>query len=183
MSSVDKRYAEALVDAAELAESLDPTQSELGAFVELYNQQPEFMSFFLTPEIGKKEKKNALGNIFTGSNSILLSFLQLLIDKGRISNLPGIYNEYVQIADKRKKVINLTIRTFATLDDSQLNKIIKKYMKEYAAADVKTTIRVEPELLGGIVVQIGDKVIDASIKGRLKGLSDSTTKMQQLKVI
>jgi F-type H+-transporting ATPase subunit delta len=56
-------------------------------------------------------------------------------------------------------------------------------MKEYDATDVKTTISIEPELLGGIVVQIGDRVVDGSIKGRLKGLRDTTTKMHQLKVI
>jgi F-type H+-transporting ATPase subunit delta len=134
--------------------------------------------FFLAPEIGKEEKKNTIKDMFKGSKSIILPFLELLIDKDRISSLPGIYDEYVDIADKRKKVLNMKITTFAAIDDTQLGKIKEKYKKEYNATDVKATISIEPELLGGIVVQIGDRVIDGSIKGRLEGLKAATTKMQ-----
>jgi F-type H+-transporting ATPase subunit delta len=183
MPSVDNRYAEALVDVAEMNKSLDATQEELGVFAEMYSKQPDFARFFLAPEIGKKEKKDALRNMFNGSDNIILPFLQLLIDKGRISNLLGIYKAYIDIANKRKKVLNMEIRTFAIIDDTQINKIKEKYMKEYDATDVKITISIEPTLLGGVVVQIGDRVVDGSIKGRLKGLRDTTTKMQQLKVI
>jgi F-type H+-transporting ATPase subunit delta len=183
MPSVDKRYAEALVDVAVANESLEATQVELGVFAEMYSGQTDFVRFFLAPEIGKKEKKDALQIMFRGSGSIILPFLQLLIDKDRISNLPKIYKAYIDIANKRKKVLNMEIRTFASIDDTQLHKIEEKYMKEYDATDVKTTISIEPELLGGIVVQIGDRVVDGSIKGRLKGLRDTTTKMHQLKVI
>lgn len=183
MSAVERRYAEALVDAAESKESIDEVQSELRVFADLYSKHPDFTSFFLSPEIGKKEKKGALKVMLDGSRSIVLSFLQLLIDKDRMHNLQGIYNEYVDIADKRKKVLDLKIKTFAAIDDAQLEKIKEKYMKEYDASHVKTTVSIESELLGGIVVQIGDRVIDGSVKGRLKGLKDTTTKMQQLSVI
>lgn len=177
MPLVDKRYAEALVDVAEIHKSLDTTQIELGVFADMYSQQPEFERFFHAPEIGNKEKKTALKNIFNGSNSVVFSFLQLLIDKGRISNLPGIYKEYVDIADKRKKILHVGIRAAAAIDDAQLDKIKEKYRIEYNAMDVKTTFTIEPELLGGIVIQIGDRVIDGSIKGRLKGLKDATIKI------
>lgn len=183
MSTIDRRYAEALFDVAEAHSSVDAAQEELRIFAEVYSKQPDFVKFFLSPEIGKQEKKDVLQKIFNGSDSVILPFLQLLVDKGRIKSLPGIYKEYVDIADERKKVLNLKIRAFATIDDIQLEKIKEKYMKEYDATDVKTTISIEPELLGGIVVQIGDRVIDGSIKGRLKGLKDTTTKLQQLRVI
>lgn len=183
MSSVDKRYAEALVDAAEAKGKMDTSQSELTVFVEIYSKQPEFKEFFLSPEIGKREKKNVLNRIFNGADSIVLPFIQLLIDKDRISNLPEICKEYVEIADKRRRILNLTVRTFSPIDDMQLNKIIEKYMKEYDATEIKTTVSIEPELLGGIIVHIGDRVIDGSVKGRLNGLREATIKMQQLKVI
>jgi F-type H+-transporting ATPase subunit delta len=183
MASIDKRYAEALVDVAELNGSLDAAQSELGIFVELYDKQPEFVRFFISPEIGKEEKKITLKSIFNEPESITLTFIQLLIDKDRFKNLPGIYKEYVDLAEKRKRVLNLKIRSFASIDEAHLDKIKEKYMKEYNASDLKTTISIEPALLGGIVVQIGDRVIDGSIKSRLNGLRDITTKMQQLKAI
>lgn len=183
MSSVDKRYAEALVDAAEEKGLLNTVQAELGVFAEMYSKQPEFASFFRAPEIGKKEKKDTLQVLLKESQSMVIPFLQLLIDKDRMKNLPGIYREFVDIADKRRKVINMQIRTFAPIDDAQLGKIKQKYMKEYDATEVKTTVSIDPELLGGLVVQIGDRLIDGSIKGRLKGLKETTSKIQDLKVI
>lgn len=183
MPAIDRRYAEALANLAETNESLDAAQTDLGVFAEMYSKQADFVRFFLSPEIGKKEKKETLQSMFNGSCSIVLPFLKLLIDKGRIKNLPEIYKEYVDIAEKRKRVLDLKIRTFAAIEDEQIKKLKEKYMKEYNAKSVNVTISIEPELLGGIIVQIGDRVIDGSIKGRLKGLKDTTTKMQQLRVI
>lgn len=183
MPLVDKRYAEALVDVAEKNNSLETTQVELRVFAQMYSQQPEFRRFFNAPEIGNKEKKDALKKIFNDSNSIVLPFLQLLLDKGRINNLPGIFREYVDIADKRKNVLHLHIKTAVAIDEAQLEKIKEKYKAEYNAAKDKTTITVDPELIGGIVVQIGDRVIDGSIKGRLKGLKEAIEKTQYHRAI
>lgn len=177
MPLVDKRYAEALVDVAESKNSLAETQEELKTFAEAYASIPEFGSYFHSPEIGRDEKKGTLKMFFKDSDSELLPFLLLLADKGRLANLPGIYNEYVEIADKRKKVLHLEVKVAAAIDDGQLDRIKEKYRKEYGATDVKATVTIDPELLGGIVIQIGDRVIDASIKGRLKGLKEATVKM------
>jgi ATP synthase, F1 delta subunit len=177
MPLVDKRYAEALVDVAETNNALEKVQEELRLFAESYSTLPEFRSFFRTPEIGNDEKRNTLKMLLKDSSTILLPFLLLLIDKGRLVNLPGIYSEYVDLADKRKKVLHLEVRVAAAIDDGQLSRIKEKYKKEYGATDVKANITVDPGLLGGIVIQIGDRVIDASIKGRLQGLKEATVKM------
>jgi len=177
MPLVDKRYAEALVDVAESKNAIGEVQEELKTFAEAYSTLPEFRNFYHSPEIGNDEKRNTLKMVFKDSNSILLPFLQLLIDKGRIVNLPGIYNEYVEIADKRKKVLHLEVKVAAAIDDGQLEKLKEKYRKEYNATDVKVSVTIDKDLLGGIVIQIGDRVIDASIKGRLQGLKEATVKM------
>lgn len=177
MPLVDKRYAEALVDAAEDAKALDVTQVELEIFAQMYKEQPEFRKFLHTPEIGNEGKKKILIEIFKESKSIVLPFLELLIDKGRVSNIPKIFLEYIELADKRRNVLHMEIKIAAQVDDGQLARIKEKYRKEYNAVNVKATVTIEPELLGGVVVQIGDRVIDGSIRGRLKGLKDATIKM------
>lgn len=177
MPLVDKRYAEALVDVAESNNSLDKVQEDLKIFAEAYSTMPELRSFFRSPEVGNDEKKNTLKKVLKDSSTILLPFLLLLVDKGRLGNLSGIYSEYVDIADKRKKVLHLEVKVAATIDDSQLNRIKEKYRKEYSATDVKVNVTIVPELLGGVVIQIGDRVIDASIRGRLQGLKEATVKM------
>lgn len=178
MPLVDRRYAEALADAAEEKNILEDTQKDLAVFTEIYNNDSEVKKFFLTPEVEMNYKKNIVKNIFKDNQqSLLLPFIQLLIDKGRIKNIPGIYKEFISIADKRKNVLHLEIRTATAIDNAQLNRLKEKYRKEYKATDVKANVTVEPELLGGIVIQIGDKVIDGSIRGRLQGLKDATISM------
>lgn len=178
MPLVDRRYAEALADAAEEKNALEATKEDLAVFTGMYNTEAEVKKFFMAPEIEMNDKKNIVKNIFKDNQqSLLLPFLQLLIDKGRIRNISGIYKEFVAIADKRKKVLHIEIRTAAAIDDKQLDRLKEKYGKEYNATDVKANVTVEPELLGGIIVQIGDKVIDGSLKGRLQGLKDATINM------
>jgi len=178
MPLVDRRYAEALADAAEEKNVLEATKEDLAVFAGMYCNDSEVKKFFMAPEIERNDKKNILKNIFKDKpQTLLLPFLQLLIDKGRIKNIPGIYKEFVAIADKRKKVLHMEIKSATAIDDAQLARLKEKYQKEYNAAYVEASITVEPELLGGIVVQIGDKVIDGSIKGRLQGLKDATISM------
>lgn len=177
MPLVDKRYAEALVEVAENNNTIETAKDELGLLADMYVKQPEIASFFQSPEIGKEDKKKSLVKIFEGSTSKVLPFLELLIDKDRIKNLPDIFKEFVEISDRRKKVLHMDIFAAAPVSDELLNKVMEKYKKEYNATQVKVSVTIEAELIGGIKVKIGDRVIDGTIKGRLEGLKDATLKM------
>lgn len=173
MPLVEKRYAEALAGLSVKYDKIDLYQQELGAVTDTYREQPELKEFLLNPQTDINTKKDALRNIFgnrLGSN--ILNFLMLLLDKGRIGYLPGIYDEFVKLADQNRGILNIDIISAAPLEPDQLNMISQQYGKLYNAAAVKIETKLDASLIGGIKIKIGDKLVDGTVKGRLKGLQD-----------
>jgi len=97
----------------------------------------------------------------------------LLVDKERFENIRGIVEEYFRLADERKNILNMTIISAFPLEDVQINRIKEKYKKLYNKTDVKAKLIIDKSLIGGVKIQIGDKVIDDSIKGRLLCLKEA----------
>ncbi|MDP4179838.1 MAG: F0F1 ATP synthase subunit delta [Bacillota bacterium] len=173
MPLIDRRYAEALELIASKNNEVDSFQDELKEVVNLYKNGTEFKYFLDNPEIKIDTKKEIIKNIFSKSlKKEMVNFLLLLLDKGRIKFLPGIYEEFVKLADIRRNMLNITIYSAANLDESQINKLRDKYGKLYNASKVKATAKIDPSLIGGIKVKIGDKVIDGSLKGRFESIRE-----------
>ena len=173
MSLVERRYAEALADIADHAGELDSFGRELREVVELFGKQAELRLFLADPGVGAGPKKEILKKVFSGRvKAEILNFLMLLIDKGRIDRLPGIYTEYEKEADRRKKVLNITIVSAMPLRETQINEIKEIFKNKYGASSVKEHIEIDKTLLGGVKVIVGDKVFDGTVKGRLEGLRE-----------
>ena len=171
MPIIERRYAEALVNIAEQSASIDSYQDEFRNIVEIFDTHPDFKVFLLNPEFKSDIKKEVIRNIFSNSVRIeLVNFLMLLIDKGRMKLLPGIFDEFSKLADKKKNLLNMTIISASSLEESQINEIKEKYRKLYNAYYVKADIEIDVGLIGGVKVRIGDKVTDGTIKGRLESL-------------
>ncbi len=173
MSLVERRYAEAFINIAAQAEAIDSYQSELQGIIELFKSLPELRTFLLDPEVKTENKKAVVREAFSNNLKIeTLNMLLLLLDKGRVKFLPGIYEEFVRLADRKKNILNITIFSASDLDKSQIDRIKVKYGKLHNALEVKAEIKVDKTLIGGVKVKIGDKVIDDSLKGRLESLKE-----------
>ncbi|HEY9062590.1 MAG TPA: F0F1 ATP synthase subunit delta [Pseudobacteroides sp.] len=173
MPLVDRRYAEALVEIADEAGDMDRFQNELAQITGIYKDQQDFRLFLINPEVKIDTKKDILNNIFSKSlKPEIFKFLMLLLDKGRIRNLPGINGEFIKLADNRRNTLNITIISAAKLEEDQVARIKEKYGKEYRASRVKANIEIDQSLIGGVKVKIGDKVIDGSVKGRLESIKE-----------
>jgi F-type H+-transporting ATPase subunit delta len=109
--------------------------------------------------------------IFTDNlNDIFLRFIQLLLEKERIKNLDGILREYILMASKAIKKLNIKVISSIKLDDDIIEKIKSKYRALYKANTVEVESIIDNSILGGIKLVIGDTVIDSSLKGRLESL-------------
>ncbi|MDP4094253.1 MAG: F0F1 ATP synthase subunit delta [Bacillota bacterium] len=173
MPLVEKRYAEALTDVAAKAGKLDEYQGDLQTAAGTYNDISDFRQFLLNPEVGTDEKKQVISKVFdNGLMKEIVNFLMLLLDKGRIKYLPGILEEYIRIADSKRNTLNMTIISATPLLESQINSIKDKYRKQYSANNVKAALIVDQGIMGGIKVQIGDRIIDGSVEGRLQDLKE-----------
>jgi len=163
-----KVYAEALLAAAQRQNAVDATGEELSHFVsDVLDAAPEIESFLASPVIGKKAKSTTLDNALPGRVSdILRGLFTVLTRNGRLNLLRGIAAVYRQLLDARAGRVPVKITSAVELSDSQrsaLASTLSEILKQQPVLKVK----VDPDLLGGLVVQVGDRVIDTSIRTRL----------------
>ncbi|MDR1193502.1 MAG: ATP synthase F1 subunit delta [Peptococcaceae bacterium] len=172
MSALARNYAEGLLTA-----TVDPAEATaagdvLAGFDQLLATTPELRQFMSNPLVPGEAKKEAVGELLPAAAPVAARhFLYLLIDKERLRWLPDILVEYrrEQAALRGEPVIQVT--SAQPLDDRQMGEIADLYKRKYGAATARVSNKVDPALLGGIRVQIGDILADHSLAGRLSGLA------------
>lgn len=170
MSLAYSRYAEAFVDLAAERNDLDGYLGELTSVNEICSDKTLNM-LLINPEVSKNERKNVLtGVLGSRVRQEVLNFVLLLIDRERIDALSGILREAVRLANERRKIMDIIINTAFPIGQDQIDAICEKFKKLYGASDMKVTVNVDPTLIGGVKVVIGDKVYDGSVKKKLAGL-------------
>lgn len=181
---VARRYAHALFDLAsekdtvpEKKSMVDEIESELLEIRTILNNNIELQKVLYHPQIVAADKKDLLDQLFKGKISEVTSnFLALLVDRRRENYFSDIVDEYVVLANESRGVVEANVTSAVDLQDeekSELNSILARL----AGKKVQTTYEVDPSIVGGVIVRIGDKIIDGSIKTRL------TTLREQLKAI
>lgn len=168
---VSRRYARALFDVAVGLGTVDAVEDSLAAAVTLLHDDPDTWRFWIAKSVQPEEKHRVIETAFKGSQSSqqLINFLKLVVDKAREHSLPGMLLEYKRLADEYKRVQDIDLTTALPLSDPTLLKLEQK-LEAYTGHKVRMNIKVDPSLVGGIVVRIGDKVLDGSVATRLKGL-------------
>lgn len=171
MPLVESRYAEALIEITEKNSSTDKVLKDFDALINLISNNSELSVFLENPQVQMSAKKKLIMDITGDSiDSNLLNLIMILIDKTRIKHVKGIYCEYKRFADERRDILNLKIISAVKLDDLQVDKIIEKYKKIYKKDLVNAVLQIDESLIGGIKVQIEDRVEDFSLKTRLDSL-------------
>lgn len=174
MPLVEKRYAQALLELS--LDDIGSVRQEFERLVEIFNSDMQFRSFLTDPRVKLDKKQGLVRNVFYGElSSKMLNFMLLLIAKQRVVELPGIFEQFVRLADQRANILDMKIITAAPLEESQTGSLKEKFRKKYNASAVKVTEVVDPSIIGGIKVIIGDKVYDGSIKGRIESLTELVT--------
>ncbi len=171
MPLVDKRYAEALINLAVEKDVIEAYQNELTVLSDIYGSERELRAFLLSPKNSVDTKKSMLSSLFGGKvQPDLLNLLFLLLDKGRISFLPGIGREFIRLADEKRSILHIAIMTPIPLDQAHIDRIGERFRKLYNSSSVKATVNLDPTLIGGVKVAVGDKLYDGSVSGRLSKL-------------
>jgi F-type H+-transporting ATPase subunit delta len=168
-SRLAKVYGEALMAAAQKQNRVNETGDELNGFVTgVFDKNPAIESFLSSPAVGKKAKFAALGAALPGHASDLVRGLfGVLTKNGRLDLVRGIAAAYRQLLDERAGRVRVKVTAAAKLTNAQrdsLAETLSNILKQEPVLDV----RVDPDLLGGMVVQVGDRVIDTSVRTRLQ---------------
>jgi ATP synthase F1 delta subunit len=165
-------YAEALFDVAKGKGKLDAVVGELSQFVDALDGDRELQVFFFSPYFSSAEKVAGLVRAVSDADPELLNFLELLIEKQRMPEIFRIRRQLDELWKLENRRIDVTVTSAVDLDRAVVEKIGEEIERQ-TGQKVELASRVDGEILGGIVLQVGNMVLDASIRSRLEKLRKS----------
>ena len=175
MEEIAAVYARSLFEVAKEHDKLDLVRDQLGAFVDALNETRELQVFFFSPYFSTQEKENGLKRAVTDADPVILNFLELLIEKHRMPVIFRVRANYEALWEEENKLLPVEITSAVELDKTIVKQLGDR-ISEQTGRKVDLSARVEPDILGGIVVQVGNSVLDASVRNRLDQLRRQVVK-------
>ncbi|HEU4462590.1 MAG TPA: ATP synthase F1 subunit delta [Solirubrobacterales bacterium] len=172
MADAARVYAEALFEVGRDKGKLDSLQQQLGEFADAVDRNHELQVYFFSPYLSSEEKVQGLERAITGAEPELINFLELLVDKHRMPEIFRIRREFEELWKHENRRIDVTVTSAVELDNSVVEKIGQEVERQ-TGEKVDLSSKVDGQILGGIVLQVGNMVLDASIRSRLEKLKKS----------
>jgi F-type H+-transporting ATPase subunit delta len=169
MEELAQVYSRALFRAALQKGRLDELREQLAQFADALDQRRELAVFFFSPYFSSAEKQQALGPLLEGADELLINFLKLLIENHRMPVIFRIRHEYERLWDQENKTLPVEITSAIALDEATTESL-GRTIGERAGRRVTLAARVDPNILGGIIIRVGNSILDASIRNRLEQL-------------
>ena len=171
-------YAQALMSLAKQENITDDISNILKEIENLLENSPEFVEFITNPIIKGAEKKSVLKNIMgEGSNSYLVNFLMLLVDKGRIMLLSAIIKQYIILFRKLNQIVLAEVTSTIELSGEQRASVVEKVKSITKAKDVEIKSIIDPDIIGGVIIKVESQILDFSLRKQIRSLSLSLTKV------
>nr|YP_009296198.1 ATP synthase CF1 delta subunit [Sebdenia flabellata]AOM65133.1 ATP synthase CF1 delta subunit [Sebdenia flabellata] len=172
MSKVALPYAEALLESAKDTNLVKKTNDDLSLICTILSESVDLKLFLDNPLIAAEAKKNVLNQMLVSQvNDFVLRFLLVLVDRRRISLLSTIIDKYLELAYQLESTVIAEVSAAIPLTGSQQNDLINKLKIITGSKQVKLVMKLNPSLIAGFTVQIGSKVIDTSLSGKLKQMA------------
>src|SRR5271163_3813464 len=169
MEELAQVYARALFQVALEQGKLDELREQLAQFADALDQNRELTVFFFSPYFSSTEKQQALDGLLDGADESLLNFLRLLIENHRMPVIFRIRQEYERLWEEENKTLPVQITSAIALDEATTESL-GKTIGERAGRKVTLAAHVDPDILGGIIIRVGNSILDASIRNRLEQL-------------
>ena len=170
MSQVAKRYAEALFQVAQSQNVLAEVSADLKELAKAFETTPELVSLLQAPKISSEKKKAMVSNILSNAHQAVVNTLHLLIDKKRINEVSLVAEEFQALAAAAQGAAVATVFSTRTLTDAERAEISAAFAKLVGMEKLEITNVIEPSLLGGIRVQIGNYIYDSTVASKLESL-------------
>jgi F-type H+-transporting ATPase subunit delta len=177
-SAVAIKYAKALFDSALAEERTDRVRGDMSSLLRLRDEEPAFLGFLISPEVLSEQKIEFIRTVFEPRVAPLVaSLLRLLVEKARINLLPLICQEFEQLAQEHEGVLRAEVFTATPLASDQEDRL-KEELGRITGKNILVESRLEPEVLGGVVVHLGNKIIDHSLRYGFKRLRESLLQVE-----
>jgi len=169
MEEIAQVWARALFEVAKEHDLLDKVREDLGEFVDALNESRDLMVFFFSPYFSTKEKKDGLKRAVSGAEPVFMNFLEALIERHRMPALFRIRARYEVLWEDERDLLPVEVTSAVELDKSTISSIGER-IGEQTKRTVELSSKVDPDILGGIVLRVGNVILDASIRNRLEQL-------------
>jgi len=162
-------YARSLFEVAKENDALDEIHDELGEFADVLSESRELQVFFFSPYFSSEEKKDGIRKVVKGADERFVRFLELLAERHRMPVLFRIRRAFEGLWAEENKLLPVTITSAIELDDKTVKQIGKR-IEEQTGRRIEHTAVVDPDVIGGLAVQVGNVVMDGTVRGRLEKL-------------
>ncbi len=169
MEEIAEVYGRSLFEVASEHEQTDEIRAQLGEFADALNDNRDLAVFFFSPYFSTQEKKDGLVKLLDGADDTLVNFLELLIEKHRMPAIFRIRRYYDSLWERAHHILPVQIATAVALDEGVARQLGEQIEKT-TGQTIELTQTVDPEILGGIVLRVGNSILDASIRNRLENL-------------
>jgi F-type H+-transporting ATPase subunit delta len=169
MEEIAAVYARSLFEVAQEQDKLDTIREELGEFADALDGNRELQMFFFSPYFSTIEKKDGLDRTVSDADPILVNFLKLLIENHRMPVIFRVRRVVDGLWREENKLLPVTVTSAVELDQATVSQIGDR-ISEQTGRTVELSAVVEPDILGGLVVRVGNSILDASIRNRLEQL-------------
>jgi len=169
MEELAQVYSRALFEAARDKRRLDEVREQLAQFADAVDENRELAVFFFSPYFSTAEKQQSLGTLLDGAEEVFLNFLSLLIENHRMPVIFRIRQEYERLWEEENRTLPVEITSAIALDQATTESL-GRTIGERAGRKVTLAARVDPDILGGIIIRVGNSILDASIRNRLEQL-------------
>jgi F-type H+-transporting ATPase subunit delta len=169
MEEIARVYARSLFEVAQERDLLDVIRDQLRQFADALNENRDLATFFFSPYFSSQEKKEALKRTIEGAEEIFTGFLELLIEEHRMPAIFRIRDRYEELWDQANRLLPVDVTSAVELDE-QTVAVIGDRIREQTGQNVELSSHVDSAILGGIVLRVGNSILDASIRNRLNQL-------------
>jgi len=169
MEEIGQVYSRALFQSAVEHDELDEIQEQLATWSDALGENKDLQTFFFSPRFSSAEKKDAVRKIIEGGNEHFLNFLELLAERHRLPATFRIRRAFDELWREEHKMLPVEVTSAIELDEGLVRSIGDR-IEERTGRRIELTSRVDPDIIGGIVLRVGNKVLDASVQGRLQRL-------------
>lgn len=176
MELLAQKFAKALVEAGKDNNILPQLRQDFMFFLTLLERDRDLRFIFMSPVFPDEPKRHALHRILENKVSrTFIKFLDVLVERGRERYIQDIYSEFVSFADAAEKKVRVLLTTAFPVDNQQENAINKK-LSSKLGKDVVIDKQIDPSIIGGGIIKIGDTIIDSSLADQLNSLQEELSR-------
>jgi ATP synthase F1 delta subunit len=162
-------YARSLFEVAREQSKIDEVREQLGQVADAFEADRQLTTFFFSPYFSTHEKEKGLEALLDGAEPAIMNFLKLLIENHRMPFLFRVRREYDTLWQEEHRLLPVEITSAIELDPDTIRRIGEQ-IGESSKREVQVTASVDPDILGGLIVRVGNSILDASIRNRLEQL-------------